>query len=423
MRLANWGDTSIAQDSNLYNVIISGGISTGFEIEAVKGSFARLFKTDKARVEKYFTGKPIVLERSLTREAAEKYKKAVFSTGVICYIMPVNTASVHTSEPQQAVNQPATTHRPETGTVKTESTGEDPWYDEKEDSPSARTFEEEFPEIRPQTPEPDTIPMDTFFNHIRGAFSYTFAGGGKWLIISGALFFTLVSNVPLFFHIPFTDIITVAIAGYMCAYMMKVLESSSMGERTFTDWPDISDLGDVIRPLGMFIAVIAMSLLPLIVYLYFVVPPDPDTLTMPGAGLTLRLFSAIISMYEFMLSVPEYILYGHEMMSVPIFVLLLLVGVCYAPMALMAVSVSNSLNPVPVIRSILKVPLSEYLISCGVIILSYIVKAIIVEILDLLYMPIAGDFLGKLIIIYALCLEMRILGLLYYTNKDRFEWF
>lgn len=412
----------MAQDSNLYNLIVSGGVSKGCEVGAVKEDFAKLIKTDKSGIEQYFAGKPIVLKRDLTREAAERYKKAVMSTGVICYIMPVNAASVHPSEQQHTVNQPAAIHQSEPGTVKAESPEEDPWYDEKEDSPSARTFEEEFPDIPDQIPEIDTIPMDTFFNHFRGAFSYPLAGGGKWLIISGALFFTLSSNIPLFFHIPFTDILTAAIAGYMCAYMMKVLDSSSMGERTLTDWPDFNDLGDVIRPLGMVLAVIAISLLPLILYLYFVVPPDPDTLTMPGAGPALRLFSAIISMYEFMLSVPEYILYGHEMMSVPVFVLLLLVGVCYAPMALMAVSMSNSFNPVHVIQSILKVPL-EYFTSCGVIILSYVIKEIIAEILDLLYLPIAGDFLGKLIIIYALCLEMRILGLLYYTNKDRFEWF
>jgi hypothetical protein len=102
---------------------------------------------------------------------------------------------------------------------------------------------------------------------------------------------------------------------------------------------------------------------------------------------------------------------------------LLLFGIVFYPMALLAVCMCDSisgLNPLVVISAILKVP-GPYTIAClllaGLVGIQTFIPDGIPDI------PVIKPMVLSAISLYLLTVEMRVLGSLYYTNKEKFGWF
>ena len=74
---------------SVYRVVFRGTVAPGYEVEQVKENMVRLFRVDKAQVERYFTGSPVVIKDNLDHETAVKYKEALEGAGALCSVEPV----------------------------------------------------------------------------------------------------------------------------------------------------------------------------------------------------------------------------------------------------------------------------------------------------------------------------------------------
>jgi len=101
-------------------------------------------------------------------------------------------------------------------------------------------------------------------------------------------------------------------------------------------------------------------------------------------------------------------------------------GCVYFPMAFTAVAMADSVvavNPLVVIPSIMKV-LGQYLLTVVVLGLILLIRWLLFRLLEtILPIPLLPTVITSLLGLYLLVVEMRILGLLYRTNKDRLGWY
>jgi len=228
------------------------------------------------------------------------------------------------------------------------------------------------------------------------AFAYPFRGRGKWMIVFGTVLLMLVDlmgRLPRFGFIMGGMQIAVLLGsiGYLLGYMMKTIGDSSLGEGEPPDWPDVTDAwNDLFVPLGRVVACLVISFLPWAVVrvLRFF-----DDGSMDGALLDTVQWS------------------------------LLLVGATYLPMALLAVSLWESVwaaNPVRVFGGMLRIGF-PYLLACGLL---AAVMALYIATGDVrASMGIGGWALGCLYDLYFLMVFGRITGLLYCCYSDRLKWF
>jgi TM2 domain-containing membrane protein YozV/type II secretory pathway pseudopilin PulG len=75
-------------DSQRYNITFEGKIVDGVDMEIAKGNLQRLFKTDRATVDKLFSGKRTVLKKDVPAESVKKYLAALTNAGVECTTDP-----------------------------------------------------------------------------------------------------------------------------------------------------------------------------------------------------------------------------------------------------------------------------------------------------------------------------------------------
>jgi hypothetical protein len=257
---------------------------------------------------------------------------------------------------------------------------------------------------RADDPQPPSTP-GWFYRQLPGALAYPLRAWS--LILTGAIAWaavgaviTIVANGVILRAMAF--VLAVLAAGYVAAFAMKVLGSSAAGEAHPPDWPGVSDLwDDLLRPLLLMLGAALMAFLPLLlcpVYLLwrFFTAPSPSSGGPPFVG------GALLS--------PE-LLYS-----------LLALGLLYLPMALIAVSLFDGpagLNPAVVVGGMIRTGVS-YLVA---VVVTIAVAALVGGINWLLaYVPILGPFFSAAVTLYLLMLEMRILGLLYLSAKDRL-WF
>ena len=67
-----------------YAVICKGKIKDGENADEVKKRLAKLFKIDAATVERFFTGKPVIVKKGVSAEIAQKIKDAFGKAGAKC---------------------------------------------------------------------------------------------------------------------------------------------------------------------------------------------------------------------------------------------------------------------------------------------------------------------------------------------------
>lgn len=227
----------------------------------------------------------------------------------------------------------------------------------------------------------------TFFQALPTAFSYPFKGNGLLILIAGTIFF---GGLDFLTHgrrtvvILFASVLMVKVIsyGYLFAYMQRIITASANGEDEPPGFPDISDMfSDVIQPFFLLLMTVLVSFGPAMVCLYNDAPLAAD--------------------------------------------LALFLGMFYFPMCVLAVAMADSLsglNPVIITSAILKVP-GPYVIAtilCGMLLVVYTKLPDILTAVDIPVLPqIFNWFLSLLLI----TIEMRVLGLLYYTNRKKIGWF
>lgn len=96
---------------NLFEVAFSGQISDGADLDEVKVRVGALFKADEAKLAQLFSGKRIVIKKSIDQPTAAKYQSAFTRAGAVCEVKSLfdgeNIAPGQTSDPLAESSQTA----------------------------------------------------------------------------------------------------------------------------------------------------------------------------------------------------------------------------------------------------------------------------------------------------------------------------
>lgn len=95
-----------------FKIVFEGQLRTGVELETARLNLAQLFKTDVSGVDRLFTGNPVTIKRSLTRDDAQRYLAALNDAGVEGRVEPEEPVSLSLEEvvehaPQRPYFEPA----------------------------------------------------------------------------------------------------------------------------------------------------------------------------------------------------------------------------------------------------------------------------------------------------------------------------
>ncbi len=232
-----------------------------------------------------------------------------------------------------------------------------------------------------------------FFVFLPEAFSYPLTKGGLTMLLVATAFlgfFEIARAVLKHFQGAFIVVYlwgaywisVIMIIGFVFAFMQNVIVSSAHGEDKMPELPELSGFWS-----GIFVPFLRLVL----IWIACLVP-----------GLVM----------QFALS---------PLAAVPFYLL----GLTCIPMAILTVSLADSLrglNPVIIMSGIAKVPL-PYLIICVVFAVATAVRVVSELLLGLLPIPVLPAIVGTFVGLYGLTVGSRLLGLLYYTNKDKLAWF
>lgn len=245
------------------------------------------------------------------------------------------------------------------------------------------------------TPDPAVAGQPpSFFQALPGIFSYPLKANGPAILLGGSAFFALLGSFQG--AVGWIGLYLGALVwGYLFAYLDNVITTTANGSDAPPSWPDFSDWwSDVVSPLLRWLAVLLVCLGPASYFLRQVSiqewangqMPERDALLGLGLGLA---------------------------------------GILYLPMALLAAAMADSLtaiNPLVVIPSILKLPL-QYAATCLLLLAAVALQWFTQKALAYLPFPILTGLVAWGLFLYTLMLEMRLLGLLYQTHRDRLRWF
>jgi len=235
----------------------------------------------------------------------------------------------------------------------------------------------------------------TFGSLLPTAFKYPLQQDGLVILLCGTVLFAfldfarlillkVIAFLGLFlglaFLIPMVLTFVMSV-GFLFAYMQNIISATANGNDNLPGWPQISGFwDDVVVPCLRFMTIFAVWV-------------GPGILMLP--------------------------------VSTPIGVMLMLLGLFCVPMSFLTVSLADSvagLNPLLIFSSISKVP-GPYLIACVFFLVIIGLESFCESFLRLAPIFIAPAVVGKFVSLYGLTVEMRILGLLYYTNKEKLSWF
>jgi hypothetical protein len=76
---------------NLYEIVFSGQLVTGAQLDRVQSNLGKLFQADEQRLALLFSGRRLVLKNNLDASAAEKYRSTLERAGALVEVveMPV----------------------------------------------------------------------------------------------------------------------------------------------------------------------------------------------------------------------------------------------------------------------------------------------------------------------------------------------
>jgi len=233
-----------------------------------------------------------------------------------------------------------------------------------------------------------------FLAALPGAFIYPFRGSGVLVLIFGSLVFAglAIISAGLFAILP-----KIIALGYLFCYMQNIIHATAAEETQMPEMPGFDDLfGGFIRLAGTVVVSFGLSLGLLVAKFYDVDIP----------------VSAII--------------------------ICLLVGCFYFPMAFLVVAMKDNVlacNPLVVVPSILRVP-GQYIVTVFLFAAIFGVKeigdavsgqagslALRTTDMKVMFLAFGMRLVWSLISIYLLTVMVRILGLLYLTQKEKLGWY
>ena len=246
-----------------------------------------------------------------------------------------------------------------------------------------------------------------FFGRIPGAFLYPLRGDGAILMIAGTILYLLIELAGFFarfaglFGWGAMLILLLFGTGYFLTYMRRILTSSAMGEDAMPDWPEFSDFGELVGIFFQFLGVVLISFSPAAILAWRAIGYDE---TWAGAAM-----------------IPA-----------------LCFGCVYLPMAFLAFSMLDSVtaaNPLVVLPAIARV-IKEYAIAVvlfsAVLGLRWACNALL-DVLSPaqltthsfanLFLIFGARAISNFIGLYLFTVNMRVLGLLYLTKREKLGWF
>lgn len=240
-----------------------------------------------------------------------------------------------------------------------------------------------------------TSPTESgFLASVPGAFIYPFRGTGVLILIfSTLLFAALGARMSGIFSI----LIKLGAIGYLFSYMQNIIHATANEEAEMPELPGMDDLfGGFVRLVGTVI----MSF-----------------------GLALGLMAAILGGVE---------------IPVSAIILAMILGCLYFPMAFLAVAMKDNVlacNPLVIVPSILRVP-GQYAVAVVIFIAIFGIKEIgdlvsagfgsvtfTTTDISVLLMSFGVRIIWSFISIYLLVVNIRIMGLLYLTQKEKLGWY
>lgn len=226
------------------------------------------------------------------------------------------------------------------------------------------------------------------------ALRYPIQRHGWVLLLTGSLLFLIIdmATAGLSMGTPataaFALVFAVLAAGYLFAFLQRIITTTTLGEDKMPGWPDFTEVWqDMIQPFRLLWGLFAACFGPAIVCWYFV---------FNGSELAENLLKPLI-----------------------------IAGFLYLPMALLGVAMSDSLaslNPLFVLSSICKVP-AQYVIACVLLALivglKWLIEIALERVLPIFFLRY---LISSVLLLYFLIVEMRVLGLMYYWNRRKLGW-
>lgn len=265
-------------------------------------------------------------------------------------------------------------------------------------------------------PAPAAPPPASFYKSIPGAFLYPLKRSGLILLAVGSVFFLIFNLLPafqriaaslalsgglgrgflLFFSMMFRNpflglwiIFTALATGYLFLFMQSIITSSANGENRMPFFPPFESWWyDAAQPYLRLLGILACCLAPAVLCRSYL-GPDVWYLTL----------------------------------------LLGILGFCYFSMALLAVTLCDSLlalDPRLVVSSILRIP-GPYAVYCLLFIVLMAAtfaspRWIRLLPIPLLKYPIYQHLLAQFFFLYISAVQMRLLGLLFHAGRRRLQW-
>jgi hypothetical protein len=225
-----------------------------------------------------------------------------------------------------------------------------------------------------------TGPPPAFASMLPGAFLYPWKGNGFILLVGGAVFFLLLSFLPL---------VGLLITGYLFSYAKRIVAASANGEAAPPDWPDFTNwVDDILVPYFHLIALVALTF---------------------GPAWVIAVFLPATTPYYWALVIATTV-----------------AGAFLAPMGMLALAMFDTvtaLNPMTLIWSIQRIPW-HYLVAAiafeSVIGAYVFCEAFVGKVVPI---PFLGSLVAGCLNLYLLAVAMRILGLLYWSKKEELGWF
>ena len=82
-----------------FHIVFTGQLVKGSDLATVKANLGKIFKMEAPRVEKLFSGQPVVLKKDADQATAMKFRAVLKQAGAECELRPVAEAATPPSAP------------------------------------------------------------------------------------------------------------------------------------------------------------------------------------------------------------------------------------------------------------------------------------------------------------------------------------
>lgn len=211
-----------------------------------------------------------------------------------------------------------------------------------------------------------TMTDDDELAPLSSAFSFPFKGMGPYVLLGGTLVVAVVAI--------FNEFVAWSL---FLGYGMTIIRSTSAGRDQAPDWPEVETMGDIVKPMILAFGVTLVSFGPAFY------------LSTEGFG-SAALVAAVVA------------------------------GAVYAPMAWIAASISErfmAITPITVIPLLARVN-ANYWVACGLLLATVIGGALGTRALGAILPGFVSDLVTTAALLYFVMVLMRILGLVWYNNRE-----